>query len=219
MNDLFDFWGEWFPSLIDGLKVSVEVTAACLALGIPLGLVLALGMQSKSAPWRTLAIVIVEIGRGAPALILLQFAYFGLPNAGLALSSFASATLALAWTTGAYTSEIIRAGLEAVPHGQKEAAAAIGLNRWDQLRFVILPQGLRVSVPPLFGFSILMLQASSLCFAIALPELVSQAYVIGSNTFRYMSILVLAGLLYAAICIPATIAVSALERRLGRHAD
>jgi polar amino acid transport system permease protein len=218
MNDILDFWGEWFPTLIDGLKISVEVTAACLALGIPLGLVLALGMQSKSTPWRTLALVIVEIGRGAPALILLQFAYFGLPNAGLALSSFASATLALAWTTGAYTSEIIRAGLEAVPHGQKEAAAAIGLSRLDQLRFVILPQGLRVSVPPLFGFSILMLQASSLCFAIALPELVSQAYVIGSNTFRYMSILVLAGLLYAAICIPATIAVSALERRLGRHA-
>jgi polar amino acid transport system permease protein len=218
MNDILDFWGEWFPTLIDGLKISIEVTAACLVLGIPLGLVLALGMQSKSAPWRTLALVIVEIGRGAPALILLQFAYFGLPNAGLALSSFASATLALAWTTGAYTSEIIRAGLEAVPHGQKEAAAAIGLSRWDQLRFVILPQGLRVSIPPLFGFSILMLQASSLCFAIALPELVSQAYVIGSNTFRYMSILMLAGLLYAAICIPATIAVSALERRLGRHA-
>jgi polar amino acid transport system permease protein len=87
----------------------------------------------------------------------------------------------------------------------------------DALRYVILPQGLRVSVPPLFSFSILMLQASSLCFAIALPELVSQAYVVGSNTFRYMSIFVLAGLLYAAICIPATIAVSALERRLGRH--
>jgi polar amino acid transport system permease protein len=126
--------------------------------------------------------------------------------------------VALAWTTGAYTSEIIRAGLDAVPHGQKEAAAAIGLSGLDALRYVILPQGLRVSVPPLFGFSILMLQASSLCFAIALPELVSQAYVIGSNTFRYMSILVLAGLLYAIICIPATIAVSALERRLGRHA-
>jgi polar amino acid transport system permease protein len=125
--------------------------------------------------------------------------------------------LALGWSAGAYTSEIIRAGLDAVPFGQKEAAAAIGLSGLDALRYVILPQGLRVSVPPLFSFSILMLQASSLCFAIALPELVSQAYVVGSNTFRYMSIFVLAGLLYAAICIPATIAVSALERRLGRH--
>lgn len=218
MSDLWDFWSEWLPTLLGGLKVSVEVTAACLALGVPLGLLLALGVQSKSALWRAIALFVVEIGRGAPALILLQFAYFGLPNAGLALSSFASATLALAWTTGAYTSEIIRAGLEAVPHGQKEAAAAIGLSRLDALRYVVLPQGLRVAVPPLFGFSILMLQASSLCFAIALPELVSQAYNVGSNTFRYMSILLLAGLLYAVICIPATIAVSVLERRLGRHA-
>jgi polar amino acid transport system permease protein len=217
MSDLFDFWGEWLTTLLGGLEVSLEVTAACLALGVPLGLILALGMQSKSAMLRTIALVVVEIGRGAPALILLQFAYFGLPNAGLSLSAFASATFALAWSTGAYTSEIIRAGLEAVPHGQKEAAAAIGLNRLDELRYVILPQGLRVAVPPLFGFAILMLQASSLCFAIALPELVSQAYVIGSNTFRYMPILLLAALLYAAICIPATIAVSALERRLGRH--
>ena len=218
MSDLLDFWRDSLPALLDGLRISVEVTFACLALGIPFGLLLALGVQSKSRPVRAIALVVIEIGRGAPALILLQFAYFGLPNAGLALSAFVSATLALAWTTGAYTSEIIRAGLDAVPHGQRDAAAAIGLSGLDALRYVILPQGLRVSVPPLFSFSILMLQASSLCFAIALPELVSQAYVIGSNTFRYMSILVLAGLLYAVICIPATIAVSALERRLGRHA-
>jgi polar amino acid transport system permease protein len=219
MSELVDFWWEWFPSLLDGLRLSVAVTAVSLALGIPLGLILALSVQSKTAVWRTLALFLVEIGRGAPALILLQFTYFGLPNAGVALSSFVSASLALAWCTGAYTSEIIRAGLEAVPYGQKEAATAIGLNRWDALRYVIVPQALRVSVPPLFGFSILMLQASSLCFAIALPELVSQAYIIGSNTFRYMSILLLTALFYAVICIPATIAVSALERRLGRHAD
>lgn len=219
MSELLDFWWEWLPSLLNGLEVSVAVTAVSLALGIPLGLILALAVQSKKAAPRTIALVAVEVGRGAPALILLQFTYFGLPNAGLALSSFVSASLALAWCTGAYTSEIIRAGLEAVPHGQKEAASAIGLSGWDALRYVVLPQGLRVSIPPLFGFSILMLQASSLCFAIALPELVSQAYIIGSNTFRYMSILVLAGLLYAVICIPATMAVSALERRLGQHAD
>jgi polar amino acid transport system permease protein len=219
MSDLLDFWWEWLPSLIGGLELSLAVTAVCLALGIPLGLILALGVQSKSKAIRCIALPVVEIGRGAPALILLQFTYFGLPNLGISLSGFASASFALAWCTGAYTSEIIRAGLEAVPHGQKEAAAAIGLSGWDALRYIILPQGLRVSVPPLFGFAILMLQASSLCFAIALPELVSQAYIIGSNTFRYMSILLLAGLLYAVICIPATITVSALERRLGRHAD
>lgn len=219
MNELLRFWREWLPTLIDGLKISISVTLVCLAFGMPLGLVLALGVQSKWSVPRMAALAIVEIGRGAPALILLQFTYFGLPNVGISLSSFLSASFALAWCTGAYTSEIMRAGLEAVPHGQKEAAAAIGLSNWDTLRYVVLPQGLRVAVPPLFGFAILMLQASSLCFAIALPELVSQAYIIGSNTFHYMSILVLAGLLYAAICIPATVAVSALERRLGHYAN
>ena len=218
VSDLFDFWGEWFPTLLDGFIVSLEVTAACLVIGLPLGLLLALGVQSKSAPLRWLALAVVEIGRGTPALILLQFAYFGLPPVGLSLSSFMAAALALGWCTGAYTSEIIRAGLEAVPAGQREAAIATGLNGTDALRYVILPQGLRVAIPALLGFSIIMFQATSLCFTIALPEVVSQAYIVGSNTFRYLPIFLLAALMFAAVCIPATILVSGFERRLGRHA-
>jgi polar amino acid transport system permease protein len=218
MSDLFDFWGEWFPTLFDGFMVSLQVTAVCLAFGIPLGLALALGVQSKNAALRWAALTVVEIGRGTPALILLQFAYFGLPSTGLTLSSFAAAGFALAWCTGAYTSEIIRAGLEAVPAGQREAAIATGLNASDALRFVILPQGLRVAIPALLGFSIIMLQATSLCFTIALPELVSQAYIVGSNTFRHLPIFLLAGLMFGSVCIPATILVAVLERRLGRHA-
>ncbi len=218
MSDILDFWGEWFPTLFDGFLLSLQVTGACLVIGIPLGLVLALLVQSKSAATRWSAIVVVEIGRGTPVLILMQLAYFGLPTAGLTLSSFVSAVGAMAWCTGAYTSEIIRAGLEAVPFGQREAAEVIGLSRADALRFVILPQGLRVAIPALLGFSIIMLQASSLCFTIALPEVVSQAYIVGSNTFRYMPIFLLAGLMFGAVCIPATICVSLLERRLGRHA-
>ena len=218
MSDTFDFWSEWFPDMLGGFVISLEVTAACLVLGIPLGLLLALGVQSRSGVARWASLAVVEIGRGTPALILLQFAYFGFPSAGLTLSSFTAATFALAWCTGAYTSEIIRAGLEAVPAGQKEAALVIGLSRTDALRYIILPQGLRVAVPALLGFSIIMLQASSLCFTVALPEIVSQAYIIGSNTFRYLPIFILAALMFAAVCIPATILVARLERRLGRHA-
>ncbi|WP_131120107.1 amino acid ABC transporter permease [Lichenihabitans psoromatis] len=218
MNDTLAFWSDWFPTLIGGFEISLEVTAVCLALGLPLGLVLSLGVRSSRIPVRWTALTVVEVGRGTPALILLQFAYFGLPPAGLTLSSFTAAGLALGWCTGAYTSEIIRAGVEAVPFGQREAATACGLDEIDALRFVILPQGLRVALPALLGFSILMLQATSLCFTIALPELVSQAYIVGSTTFRYMPIFLLAGLMFAAVCIPATILVSVLERRLGRHA-
>ncbi|WP_419759957.1 amino acid ABC transporter permease [Acidisoma sp.] len=218
MSTLLAFWGTWFPTLLTGFVLSLKVTAVCLALGLPLGLLLALGVRSAGAVVHWISLAVVEIGRGAPALILLQFAYFGLPSAGLTLSSFTAASLALAWTTGAYTSEIIRAGIEAVPHGQREAALAAGLNQADTLWYVILPQGLRVAFPALLGFSILMLQATSLCFTIALPEVVSQAYMVGSNTFHYMPIFLLAALMFAVVCIPATICVSWLERRLGRHA-
>jgi len=218
MMELLNLWKGWLPELIGGYGLSLEVTALSLAIGIPLGLVLALAVPAKSKAIRIAALTFVEIGRGAPVLILLQFVYFGLPTAGLTLTSFASAVVALACCTGAYTSEIIRAGFEAVPHGQKEAALVIGLNGLDALRFVIVPQGLRVALPALLGFSIMMLQATSLCFTIALPELVSRASNIGSTTFEYMPVLILAGLLFAAICIPATLFVSVLERRLGRHA-
>ncbi|MCP8897467.1 amino acid ABC transporter permease [Shinella daejeonensis] len=218
MSDILSFWGTYLPQILDGLGISLKVTGASLAIGIPAGLALALMVQAKSRFLRWFCLAVVEIGRGAPALILLQFAYFGLPNVGVSLTSFAAAVAALSWSTAAYTSEIIRAGLQAVPRGQIEASDALGLSFADQLRFVLVPQGLRVAAPALLGFAVLMLQASSLAFTIALPELLSQAYIIGTTTFRYMPILCLAGLLYACICIPATLLVGWFERRLARHA-
>lgn len=209
----------WMPELLDGLMISLKVTFASLLIGIPFGLILALGVQSNSKILRGICLVIVEIGRGAPALILLQFIYFGLPSAGLTLTSLVAAIVALSWNTGAYTSEIIRAGLESVPAGQREAVMALNLSRGDGLRYVIIPQGLRVAVPALMGFSILIFQGTSLCFTIALPELISRAYEIGSTTFLYFPALVTAGILYASICIPASILVSHVEKRAARFSQ
>jgi len=209
----------WLPDLEDGLTVSLIVTAGSLLLGIPMGLLLALGVQATSRLVRGACLAVVEIGRGAPALVLLQFVYFGLPATGLTLSTYTAAILALGCNTGAYTSEIIRAGLQSVPYGQREAAIAIGLSRVDELRYVVLPQGVRVAVPALLGFAILIFQGTSLCFVIALPELLSRAYEIGSTTFQYFPALLLAGLLYSIICIPASIIVGAVERRVGRYSQ
>jgi len=217
MKELLDFWIESTPNLLDGLIVSLQVTAVILAIGIPFGLLLALGVESKNKFTKWFSLFAVEVGRGAPALVLLQFAYFGLPPVGITLSSFSATVLALAWNTAAYTSEIIRAGIDAVPHGEKEAAASMCFSKIDTLRFVVLPQGLRVAAPALLGFAVLMLQATSLSFTVALPELTSQAHIIGSSTFKYMAILSYAGIMYASICIPATILVSVLEKQLGKH--
>ena len=208
----------WMPELLGGLSISLQVTALSLLFGIPLGLVLALGVLVHNKVLRVGSLLLVEIGRGAPALVLLQFIYFGLPNTGLTVDSFAAAVIALAWNTGAYTSEIIRASLQSIAYGQREAAEALGLSRTDELRYVLLPQSLRVALPPLLGFSILVFQGTSLCFTIALPELVSRAYEIGSTTFRYFPALLCAGVLYACISIPASLLVNHIERRSGQFA-
>lgn len=209
----------WLPSLWAGFIISLQVTVASLAFGIPLGLVLALGVVSKNKAVRWGNLAIVEIGRGAPALVLLQFIYFGLPSTGLSLGSMTSAIVALAWCTGAYTSEIIRAGLDAVPGGQIEAVSALGMSRMDGLRFIILPQGLRVAIPALMGFAILVFQGTSLCFTIALQEIISRAYDIGNTSFFYFPALAVAGLFYAAVCIPASLLVSYVEQRAALYSQ
>ncbi|MFD1330210.1 amino acid ABC transporter permease [Mycoplana ramosa] len=219
MSPSYEEISAWLPDLLGGLSISLQVTALSLLLGIPFGLLLALGVLARNKVIRGASLCLVEIGRGAPALVLLQFIYFGLPSTGLTLGSYSAAVIALAWNTGAYTSEIIRASLQSVAHGQREAAEALGLNRFDELRYVLLPQGLRVALPALLGFSILIFQGTSLCFTIALPELVSRAYEIGSTTFRYFPALLSAGVLYACISIPAAMLVNHVEKRAGLYAQ
>jgi len=216
MNILND-WPSFLPGLLAGLGVSVQVALLSLLIGIPGGLLLAIGAGSKKKPVRTLIIGIVEIGRGTPALVVLQIFYFGLPASGLTLSSMGASVVALAATTAAYTSEILRGGLQAVPQGEVEAAGALGMSRRDTLRFIVIPQGFRVAIPSLIGFAILIFQATSLAYTVAMPELLSQAYSIGSTTFNYLSVLVLAGLMYAAITVPASWLTCRAEKRLARH--
>ena len=216
-TSLLDDWADWAPRLLDGLGLSLKVTGLSLAIGLSLGLVLALWSSAKRLPVRLPAIVLVEVGRGMPALVMLQLIYFGLPDAGLTLETFPAVVVALSLTTAAYTSEIIRAGLRAVPSGQLEAASALGMSGGDTQRFVVIPQGLRIALPTLMGFAILIFQISALAYSVGLPELLSQAYSVGAATYRYLDVLVLAGLFYLAVTIPASWLVARLERRLNRH--
>ncbi|MGY1737599.1 amino acid ABC transporter permease [Geodermatophilus sp. SYSU D00684] len=217
MTGLLSSWGDWLPRLLEGLLTSLQLTVVSLLIGVPLGLVLALLSSARSRAVRWTAIGLVEIGRGTPALVMLQFVYYGLPSAGLSLTAFVSAIAALSLTTAGYTSEILRGGLQAVPAGETEAAGALGMSRRDTLRYVLVPQGVRIALPSLMGFAILIFQATSLTFTISVVELLSQAYSIGAATFRYLDVLVLAGLLYLAVTIPAGWLTNGTERRLSRH--
>jgi polar amino acid transport system permease protein len=222
MSGFFSDWGAHYAPLLSGLWISVRLAALSLVVGMPCGLLLALAVRTRPADparrvLRAAVIVIVELGRGTPSLVILQLIYYGLPSAHLTFTSFVAAAIGLGFTTAVYTSEIIRGGLQAVPDGQREAADALGLAHRDTLRYIVIPQGIRLALPPLMGFAVLIFQATALAYTIALPEMLSQAYQIGSSTFRYLSILVLAGLFYAAITIPVSLLTERAEERLSRH--
>lgn len=210
-------WIGWLPQIAPGVLISLKLTGLSLLIGFPLGLVLAVTAESKFATLRWISFFIVEIGRGLPALVLLYLLYFSLPEMGVILMSMTTAVAALSWNAGAYAAEYFRAGLAAVPQGQKEAAVTSGLTGWNGFSLIILPQALRISTPPLASLAVLVFQGSALAFVIAVPELMSKAYEISSLSFRYLSVFTLTAVVYGLITWAFLGLVKLLEMRLNRH--
>jgi polar amino acid transport system permease protein len=207
---------EFLPRLGEGLVVSLQLTALSVVFGYALGLVFALGVTSIR-PWlRWPALVVVEIGRGIPALVVLYIVYFGLPALGILFENFVAAVIGLTFTAAAYSSEIFRAGIQSVPRGQVEASSALGLPRLTSFARIVLPQGLRSAIPALMGLAIMSFQATSLAYSISVNELMSEAYQIANITFEYLTVYLITGLVYAAIAVPATWLSVYVEHRLAR---
>ncbi|UOR00433.1 amino acid ABC transporter permease [Leucobacter allii] len=216
MNDYSWLW-DWpahVPNLLPGLAVAVLLTAVSCLIGYPLGFLLALLSDARSRGVRWLAIGIVEIGRGVPALVLLYLVYRGLPQIGVLLDALPAAIVAFTLTAAAYSAEMIRASIAAIPRGQSDAADALGLGGVDRFRFVILPQAARVSIPPLVTLTITMFHITSLASVITVAEIMHAAYLSGAISWRYMSVYIAAAFVYAVIAIPGAILAGRLERRL-----
>jgi polar amino acid transport system permease protein len=202
--------------MLDGLKVSLWLAFVSIVFGYPLGLLLGLMVTSKHFAAKAVGLAVVEIGRGAPALVILYLLYFGLPKFGITMEALTAACYGLVWNTAAYSSEVMRAGIQSVHHGQVEAADALGLARRHSFMRIILPQGLRSATPGLMGLAIQVFQGTSLAYTIAVPELMKAAYTIGSRDFNYLQAFVLAGLVYAAVSLPATWITVFFEKRIKR---
>ncbi|QDE36024.1 amino acid ABC transporter permease [Microbacterium foliorum] len=209
---------DYLPTLGEGLVVSLQLTALSVVFGYALGLVFALGVTSVR-PWlRWPALVVVEIGRGIPALVVLYIVYFGLPALGVLFENFVAAVLGLTFTAAAYSSEVFRAGIQSVPRGQIEASSALGLPRLTSFVRIVLPQGMRSAIPALMGLAIMSFQATSLAYSISVNELMSRAYQMSNITFEYLTVYLITGLIYAAIAVPATWLSVFVEHRLDRGA-
>jgi polar amino acid transport system permease protein len=203
------------PALLRGFRNTLALGALSIVFGAALGLVVALIRLYAAKPLRWIAILYIDIFRATPMLVILILIYYALPFLGVKLSSWTSAVLAFALVMGAYSAEIYRAGVEGVPKGQFEAAAALGLPFGLSLRRVILPQAIKAVIPPMTGNCVSMFKDTSLASTVALPELLNEA----TDTqalYANPSPLILAALIYIAFLWPMVRFVGLLERRMSQ---
>jgi polar amino acid transport system permease protein len=221
--------------IVAGVRLTVELTVSAMAIGVSLGLVTALMRLSDNRLLSTAASLYTVVFRGTPALVQLIFWYnlaalfpkivIGIPffgpdwfsvNANAIITPTVAANLGLGLCEGAYMAEIVRAGIMSVDPGQREAGAALGLTRAQTMWRVILPQALRVIVPPTGNEIIGMLKLSSLASVISVTELLAAAGLIYTRTFETIPLLIVASLWYIALTGVLALGQRSIERRLGR---
>jgi polar amino acid transport system permease protein len=205
------------PLLLKGLVVTLELTVLGSLVAYVLGVVFALLRRSGIPVLSQVVYLFVEFVRSTPLLIQVFVLYYLLPpTTGIKLSAFATGIIALGVHYGCYTSEVYRAGIDAVPKGQWEAATALSLPRRRVWTGIILPQAVPRVLPALGNYTISMFKETPLLLAIGVLDVLNQAKESGAETFRVIEPYTLAGVLFLLISYPASIAVRRLERRVGQ---
>lgn len=221
--------GRYFSSsaILNGLVVTLELTVLAMAIGIGLGILLALMRLSNIVIFKVPSAIYIWLFRGSPLLVQIIAWYnialvfptvgvFGLHVSTNALiSPFTAAVLALSLNEGAYMSEIVRAGILSIPHGQTDAALTIGLTRRQAMRYIVIPQSLRVIVPPTGNQTIGMLKTTSLVSVIAAQDLLTRAEYIYAKNFLVIELLIVASIWYLVLTTLASVGQYFLERKIG----
>ena len=199
--------------LLLGAVTTVEITLASLVAAIVIGLGLALLKLTRFRPLHWLIDVYVEVFRNTPVLVQLFLIYFGLAYVGVKVSALPAAIIGLSLNGGAILTEVFRAGLAAIHHGQREAALAVGMTPWASLRYIILPQTWRITLPPLGNYAIALLKDTAVVSAIAAPEIMFYARNLVTLTFETTLIYTLAAALYFCLSFPLARLVDHFERQ------
>ncbi len=203
------------PQLLWGLVVTIQIGITSILCGLICGLFLAVARLYAPAFFTVLIRIYIDIFRSIPLLVLLIVVYYALPFIGIRLSPFLSAVTALSLVSAAYTAEIFRAGIEAVPHGQFEASAALGLSNRNTMVDIILPQAIRIVIPPLTNNCINVMKDTALASVVAMPDLLkqaTQAQALNANPTPLIG----AALIYIALLWPMVAVVARLEKHFSR---
>ncbi|PWC90775.1 ABC transporter permease [Azospirillum sp. TSH100] len=204
------------PLLLMGLGTTLSLGILSIALGLIGGLILALlrlyGPPALGGLW----VLYIDLFRAIPILVLLVIVYYALPFVGIRLSPFASATTALSLVSAAYSAEILRAGIQAIPRGQFEASQALGLSYWSMMGDIVLPQAVRIVIPPMTSNCINVMKDTALASVVAMPDLLkqaTQAQALAANPTPLIG----AAALYVLLLLPMVRAVGTLEKHFARE--
>ncbi|CAO1669756.1 MULTISPECIES: amino acid ABC transporter permease [Salinicola] len=216
----FNFQFDWqaaiasLPFLLKGLPYTLLISFAGLAIGFLIGILFGL-MRIGPTRWlRWPAVVYVEVFRGTPVLVQVLFIFYGLPTLlGGPINALTAGIAAIALNAGAYISEIVRGGVQSIERGQREAGLSLGLSPPQTFRYVIWPQALRRMIPALGNQGIVSIKDTSLFSVIGVGELVRQGQVYIANTFTALEVYFMIALLYLAITLSLSLALSLLERK------
>jgi polar amino acid transport system permease protein len=213
MDFQFDIFLESIPALLKGAVLTVELTVISVILGLIIGLVGALGRISRNSIIRGATIAYITLMRAVPLLLTLMFLYYGLPSAGIDLSAFTIAILALSFTNGAYVTEIIRAGIESIDRGQMRAARSLGMSHSLAMRRIILPQVVRRVLPPITNEAITLLKSTALVSTIALSDLLRSGLEVMTWKANTFSPFAGVALIYLILTLPMIWLLGRLEKR------
>ena len=214
MGDWMDILAKYLPYFIDGVIITIKLTLVGLVLGAVIGMPAAIGRVYGGKWIRRLCVGYIELFRGTPILVQLFVVYFGFPELGLTLSRMTSAYLVMALNSGAYQAEYFRGAIQAIGSGQMMAARSIGMSRLKAIRYIILPQALRLVIPAWSNEPISLLKASAVAFLIAVPDLMTQAKTIAARTYNPIGTYIIVAVMYLIIAFVLTGILNFLEKRL-----
>lgn len=209
----FSFVVDYQQEFIDGFLTTIGVSLFALGLSLVIGTMVAVFRISQVRVLEWIGTAYVEFIRNTPLVIQVFFFFFGLPSVGIKLSAFMVGSLGLAIYTSSYIAEAIRAGIQAVPRGQMEAARSSGLTYIQAMRHVILPQAFKLTIPPLGNQFLNLVKNSSVLAIIAGGDILYAADVAGAEQ-DMTPILIFVGILYLVLTIPLSLLVNFLEKRL-----
>jgi len=213
----FQWWAilRYWPALLDGMQVTLKITIISIVLGLILGMIIAVARLSKNKIINTIASVYIEIFRCTPTLVQIIWIFYCLPIFfNVELSGMASGIVALTLNVAAFYSEAYRSGIQAIKRDQYDAAEALGFNKFQTLRYIIVPQAVMIIIPVILSNSVSLFKESSLVSTVAIADLMYQGRLISTRIYRPIEILTFVAIMYFVVAFPLTVLVRKIEEKI-----